>query len=73
LSERRAFPILGPVSWGTWGVKGIGGHKVVNWKRKVAVDKLLILDGKSLSFKVLDVRRNPKCPVCGGSKKRDIV
>jgi len=69
LSERRPFPILGPVSGVLGALEALEVIKLLTGNGKVAVGKLLILDGKSLSFKVLDVRRNPKCPVCGGSKK----
>ena len=73
MSERRSFPILGPVLGVLGALEALEVIKLLTGNGKVAVGKLLVPDGKSLSFKVLDVCKNPKCPVCGGSEKRDTV
>lgn len=72
LKERRPFPILGPVPGVLGALEALEVIKLLTGDGEIATGKLLIFDGKSLSFKVLNVRRNPQCPVCGENKSETL-
>ena len=69
LRERRPFPILGPMPGVMGALEALEAIKLLVGHGELMIGKLVVFNGESLSFKVLNVRRNPKCPVCEGGVK----
>ena len=42
--------------------------KIITGYGEPAIGKLIIVNGKKGEFEVINVRRNPECPVCGHLK-----
>ena len=63
--REREIPILG-VTPGILGtLEALEAIKIITGYGEPAVGKLIIVNGKKGEFEVINVRRNPECPVCG--------
>jgi len=66
--REREIPILG-VTPGILGtMEALEAIKIITGYGEPAIGKLIIVNGKKGEFEVINVRRNPECPVCGHLK-----
>ena len=66
--REREIPILG-VTPGILGtLEALEAIKIITGYGEPTVGKLIIVNGKKGEFEVINVRRNPECPVCGHLK-----
>lgn len=64
IKEERPFPVLGPAPGILGALEALEVIKLITGYGKPLVGKLLLFDGKTGSFTLMDVKRNPQCPVC---------
>jgi len=63
--EVKGFPVLGTTP-GTLGLlEAFETIKLITGVGKPLVGRLLSFDGEDVSFQMVKVERNPRCPVCG--------
>ncbi|MCS7366547.1 MAG: ThiF family adenylyltransferase [archaeon YNP-WB-062] len=62
--QREAFPILGPVAGTIGTIQATEVIKHLVGIGKLLKNKLLICDGSSMEFQIIELRRNPTCPDC---------
>ncbi len=61
-------PVFGPLP-GIVGVfEALEAIKLLTGIGETALGKLLIIDGETLSFYKVDIKRDPNCPICGDMK-----
>ncbi|MEM2846091.1 MAG: adenylyltransferase, partial [Nitrososphaerota archaeon] len=65
-AEQERIPVLGPLPGVVGSLEALEAIKMLTGLGEPAVGKLIVIDGMDLSFHVVEVRRNPGCPVCGG-------
>ncbi|MEM1977110.1 MAG: HesA/MoeB/ThiF family protein [Nitrososphaerota archaeon] len=65
-AEQERIPVLGPLPGVVGSLEALEAIKMITGLGEPAVGKLIVIDGMDLSFHVVEVRRNPGCPVCGG-------
>ena len=66
--REKEIPILG-VTPGILGtMEALEAIKIITGYGEPAIGKLIIVNGKKGEFEVINVRRNPECPVCGHLK-----
>jgi len=63
--ELDVVPVLGPLPGLIGVLEGLEAIKLLTGFGKPARGKLLVVDGETLSFYSIDIKRDPKCPVCG--------
>lgn len=64
-SEARPFPVLGTTPAILAAIQVQETIKLITGYGKPLIGKLLVFDGVSTNFAVLDIRRSSNCPVCG--------
>ncbi len=69
IREEGPFPILGPVAGMLGTMEALETIKIITGYGKPVVGKLILFDGKDMSFTQIEVKRNPKCPVCKDIKR----
>lgn len=62
--ERRPFPVIGPVPGILGAMEALESIKILTGCGEITKGKLVLFNGYSLSLTNVDVKRNPKCPVC---------
>ncbi len=67
---RPVFPVLGPTPGVMGCLQAIEAIKLLTGLGEPLVGRLLLFEGKAMTFEEVEVRRNPKCPVCGGGRGR---
>jgi len=65
IGDRSCIRIVGPVAGVLGLMEVVEAIKLLVGKGTVLKNKLLVVDLKNTSFDFINVRRNPKCPVCG--------
>lgn len=65
---RRQFPVFGATSGTVACIAALEAIKAIAGFGTLLAGELLIIDLANLSFRKMKVRRNPACPVCGGSR-----
>ena len=65
---RRQFPVFGATSGTVACIAALEAIKAIAGFGRLLAGELLIIDLANLSFRKMKVRRNPACPVCGGSR-----
>jgi len=63
-------PVFGPLPGIVGVLEALEAIKLLTGVGEPSLGRLLIIDGETLSFYSVDIRRDPNCPVCGGNKKR---
>lgn len=63
-TSQRMIPVLGAVSGVLGTLEAIETVKILLSMGKPLVGRMLIIDLLSMDFRSVEVRRNPKCPVC---------
>jgi len=63
--ELEKIPVIGPAPGIIGALEALEAIKLLTGIGEPAVGKLLVIDGERLSFEVVDVKQDPKCPVCG--------
>jgi len=63
-ASQRAIPVLGAVPGVLGALEAIETVKVLLSVGKPLVGRMLIIDLLSMDFKIVEIRRNPRCPVC---------
>jgi len=64
--EAERFPVLGATPALFASLQVMEAVKLVTGLGRPLVGRLLFFDGEEMRFEVVDVERNPGCPVCGG-------
>ncbi len=62
---RTLIPILGPLPGILGAMEALEAIKIITGYGKPSYGKLILFDGYHMSFMEIEVKRNPKCPVCG--------
>lgn len=62
---QRRFPVFGAVSGTVGSLGAMEVIKVLAGLGQPLADRLLIADLRAMSFRTLQTRRRPECPVCG--------
>jgi molybdopterin/thiamine biosynthesis adenylyltransferase len=62
------IPVLAPTPGVLGSLQATEAIKIITGVGKPALNKLLVYDGLKMEFTVVNVYRNPNCPVCGGLK-----
>lgn len=66
--EIMPIPVFSPLP-GIAGVfEALEALKLLTGIGEPSLGKLLIIDGETLSFYKIDIKRNPNCPICGNVK-----
>ena len=68
IERREIFPIFGPIPGIIGSLEALEAIKILTNYAQPALNKLIFFDGRNLSLKILRLKRNPKCPVCGRLK-----
>lgn len=63
--EQKGFPVLGPAVGVIASVEALEAIKLLTGVGELLAGRLLVFDGESMSFEIVQVRRNPNCPACG--------
>ena len=63
-TSQRVIPVLGAVSGVLGTLEAIETVKILLSMGKPLVGRMLIIDLLSMDFRSVEVRRNPRCPVC---------
>jgi len=63
-TSQRAIPVLGAVAGVLGTIEAIEAVKVLLSLGKPLIGRMLIVDLLSMDFRVVEIRRNPRCPVC---------
>jgi len=63
--EVEVVPVVGPAPGIVGALEALEAIKLLTGLGEPAVGRLLIIDGERFSFEVVEVRRDPNCPVCG--------
>ena len=64
----RQFPVFGAVSGMVGCLGAVEAIKLITGVGEPLFDALLTCDLKSMTFRKLQIGRDPNCPACGGSK-----
>ena len=62
---KQGFTVLGATPGIIGSIQALEAIKVLTGIGKPLYDKLLVFDGYNTSFEYVNVKRNPKCEVCG--------
>lgn len=62
----ETIPVIGPTPGVIAMIQVTEAIKILTGVGKPALNKLIVYNGYNMEFHVLDVSRNPKCPVCSG-------
>jgi molybdopterin/thiamine biosynthesis adenylyltransferase len=62
--ERGGVPVLGPTAGVMGCLQSLEALKLITGVGEPLKGKLLLFDGRSLSFEEVEIRINPRCPVC---------
>lgn len=60
------FPVLGATPGVMGCLQAMEAIKLLTGLGKPLVGRLLLFEGRTMTFEEAEVRRNPGCPVCGG-------
>lgn len=63
---RRQFPVFGATSGTAACIAALEAIKAIAGFGELLVGRLLVIDLARLTFRTMNVKRNPACPVCGG-------
>ena len=63
-SEMKSFPVIGATPGLFAMVEVMETLKLIVGMGELLIGRLLIFNGEDMSFNVVEVRRNPQCPVC---------
>jgi adenylyltransferase/sulfurtransferase len=66
--ERGGVPILSPTAGIVGCLQGLEAIKLITGVGEPLMGKLLVFDGRSLSFQEIEVHKNPNCPVCSNGE-----
>ena len=61
---RTPIPVLGPLPGILGAMEALEVIKIITGYGKPSYGKLVLFDGYHMSFMEVEVKRNPKCPVC---------
>jgi adenylyltransferase/sulfurtransferase len=64
------FPVLGPTAGVMGCLQAMEVIKLLTGLGRPMVGRLLLFEGKGMTFEEVEVERNPRCPVCGGGSGR---
>ena len=64
--EPSKVPTIGSLPGLVGSLEALEAIKLITGVGKPFTNKLLIIDGAETAFYIIDVKRDPKCPVCGG-------
>jgi len=62
------FPVAGPVPFLVGSVQALEAAKYILGLGNLLLGRMLVFDGEDLTFREIEIRRNPACPVCGGHR-----
>ena len=62
---KRKFPVFGAVSGMIGSIAAMEAIKVLSGIGKPLVDRVLTIDLKAGGCRIQNIRRNPRCPICG--------
>lgn len=65
IGNRSCVRIVGPVAGVLGLMEALEAIKLIVGKGSVVKNKLLVVDLKNMNFDFINVKRNPRCPVCG--------
>lgn len=65
---KREFPVFGATSGTAACIAALEAIKAIAGFGRLLAGELLMFDLANLSFRKMKVKRNPRCPVCGGAK-----
>jgi adenylyltransferase/sulfurtransferase len=63
--ERREIPVIGAIAGSIGSLQALEAIKYLTGQGELLTGRLLILDGLSMEFQVLELKRDPDCPICG--------
>jgi len=64
--EAERFPVLGATPALFAALQVIEAVKLVTGLGKPLVGRLLLINGEEMRFEIIEVKRNPNCPICKG-------
>jgi molybdopterin/thiamine biosynthesis adenylyltransferase len=67
--EAGKIPVIGPTPAVLGALEANEAIKILTGVGKPALNKLLVYNGLKMEFTVVEVSRNPDCPVCGGVER----
>lgn len=65
--EQETFPIVGATAGTIASLEVMEAIKILCDIGQPLSHRLLVFDGKELSFHTVNIKKNPECPVCGGN------
>ena len=65
--QKDPIGIIGPIPGVIASIQSLEAIKLILGIGKLLTNKLLIFNGMSMSFRKIEVEKNPDCPVCGGN------
>jgi len=65
--QKDPIGIIGPVPGVIASIQSLEAIKLILGIGKLLTNKLLIFNGMSMSFRKIEVEKNPDCPVCGSN------
>lgn len=63
--EVKIIPIVGAAVGIMASIEITEAIKLITGIGKPLIGRLLIIDGENMNFDIIEVKRNPKCPICG--------
>ncbi len=64
MEEKSLQPVLGPVVGIIGSLEALETIKLITEVGEPLIGRLLLFDGRDLDFEIVDVERDPKCPIC---------
>ncbi len=65
MKGRRIFPVFGVTPSLVASIQVMEAIKLVAGFGELLAGKMLYIDGERMDFTIVEMRKNPKCPVCG--------
>ena len=67
--KKPIFPVLGATPGVIGCIQAMETIKLITGVGELLVGRLLIFNGNDMTFNEVKIKRNPRCPVCGGRRR----
>jgi len=68
VETKRSFPVLGATAALVASLQVVEALKFLSGFGRLLTGKMLYVNGETMEFTLVELRKNPDCPVCGGGK-----